>query len=207
MPAGVNPRAADHQESQNELYRAGAAMRAHRYIPTRWQIDPQFLRLRADAKLIIFGLWTHPDSPTHGLSIVDPVTIGRAHGISERRVRHIVVELEIAGFIERDPDSPVILLRGFWEAQLGARPNADHKRATAAAIAALPDTPLIRRFRTEYDVPAAGQEKPKPRGRTRVTPTPAARVSPTPAARVSPAVAAARSLSVPTPVRSGKGAA
>ena len=128
-------------------------MRAARYIPTRWMIDREFLDLKADTRMLLVGLWAWPDTPTSGLTITDPTTIGRAFGISARRTRHCIVELAQAGFIETDPDGLVVWLIGFIETQLGQMPNRLHKVATARQIQALPATPMVRRYRQKYGIP------------------------------------------------------
>ena len=134
-------------------------MRAARYIPTRWMIDREFLDLKADTRMLLVGLWAWPDTPTSGLTITDPTTIGRAFGISARRTRHCIVELAQAGFIETDPDGLVIWLIAFIETQLGQMPNRKHKVATARQIQALPATPMVRRYRQKYGIPDTASHK------------------------------------------------
>jgi len=125
-------------------------MRATRYVPTRWNLDHGFLALQSDTRLLLLGLWTWPETPTSGLTITDPGSIAKAIGISPRRAATCLAELAIAGFVEVDQDSSVLWLRGFWETQLGGKPNANHKAATRSQLRALPDTPMLRRFRAEY---------------------------------------------------------
>jgi hypothetical protein len=125
-------------------------MRAARYVPTSWNIDARFVALSSDTRLLLFGLWTWPETPTSGLTITDPARIAKAIGITPRRTVHCLAELENAGHIEVDPDSAVVWLRGFWEVQVGSLPNASHRAATRSQIRALPDTAMLRRYRAEY---------------------------------------------------------
>lgn len=125
-------------------------MRAARYVPTRWNLDHSFVALQYDTRLLLLGLWTWPETPTSGLTITDPGWIAKAIGIPPKRAEHCLVELANAGFVEVDPDSAVVWVRGFWETQLGAAPNSNHRAATRSQIQALPDTPMLRRYRAVY---------------------------------------------------------
>lgn len=125
-------------------------MRSARYVPTGWALDPNFLALSMAARMLLYGLWTWPDTPTSGLTITHPSTIGRSHGIPERKVQGYMAELENMDFVRRDPDSIVIWIVGYLETQLGSKPNAKHKVNTIAALGAFPSTPMLARYRQEY---------------------------------------------------------
>lgn len=130
-------------------------MRAARYLPTRWALTKAFRDLSSDAQRLLFGLWIWPEMPTAGLSVTPPRHVGHAIGISDRHTDRAIAELHQSGFVQRDDEAAIIWLREYLETQLGRRPNAKDRAATAKTVRALPMTNMVRQFCLEYGITQA----------------------------------------------------
>ena len=147
--------------------------RASARVATRWWTDDRFLALRPDAQRILVLLWTAPETNLCGLTPISIALLAERLRLTQRRVLSSLVELEDSEHIEVDPDSRLCWIKGYVEAQLGGMP-ADNKpwlKNTATAVAGLPQTAMVRKFKAAYrlldHVPERAKKACAPRGSTR----------------------------------------
>ncbi len=138
-------------------------MRTARYLPTCWWLDPEFLRLAADAQRALGCLWHSPETPLCGITTVSASTIADRLRITSKVAASRLAELEATGFVSIDREATLIWLHTYLETQLGGMPSTNAKWVTNTvnALNTLPDTALTRRFRANYELPDRVSIRPR----------------------------------------------
>ena len=148
---------------------SGATVR----VVTRWWIENRFLSLHADAQRILFMLWTAPETPLCGITSMSHALLAERLRLKPGNIRSRLAELEDAEFITQDPDAKLCWIEGYVETQLGGRPAASQAWLvnTAIAVAGLPQTAMVLKFKKVYQLPDQAPKRAKnasvPRGSIR----------------------------------------
>jgi hypothetical protein len=128
-----------------------ASASGYRLIPRGLFDDPGFQALSADARWVLISLMVDLHSSGIGVGYTGEL-VGRLDprtGLSVRRIRRALGELTASGWVEAD--GVLVWIRGQLRADPGM--SSDNKRHLVAIqrhVSALPDRPIVRRFRAYY---------------------------------------------------------
>lgn len=136
----------------------------HRRAPDFYSV-PAFRRLPVDAQRAAVLLWTHGDTPLHGIVLDASLKVSGRLSVSPGKARSMLAALMQAGFICVCDEADLVWLFGFIEGQLGASParTAEWTANTVRSINRLPQTRLVDAYRTHYKLPL---DAPKATGKT-----------------------------------------
>jgi hypothetical protein len=131
---------------------------AYSKVPTRWWLEPRFLKLKPETQRVLLAVWTAPETLLCGLTTASAPVLAQRLGMSNRAAQRHLVTLQEASFLTIDAESHLLWLHQFIEIQLGGLPSSSPAwlKNTETAVSGLPQTQMVARFREAYGISQGG---------------------------------------------------